>query len=298
MLLIANYLIRFSSWYKMKFADIFKYKDLKNNIQIVNLGSNSGKYAFDYSDTELKGMNWAMSPQAIEYDYLILKKLIPNIANNGTVLIPISPFSSILDYYTNVNSYDKYYGLLNSSDIRYYSNRRRLLNWLFLHFPIACFLFHPKTLIILIYTIFKKNKIDNVDFKNDAERWITNWKRQFNIDKLHEPLSKEHKLIQDKNINRLVKAIELCRNNNLNPILILPPFTQDLQSYFTQEVKNIYIDDFCNEVVSKTNVPLLDYTYDNELSKEELYENSFFINKTGAKLFTSKVLNDINKLKS
>lgn len=299
--LIANYLTKSTVWYKSIFGDILKFKSIGSNIEIVNLGSNSGKFSFDYSELKIKGENWAMGPQAIEYDKLILEKFISKITVNGTVLIPISLFSSILDYYTDINSYDKYYSLLDSSDIRYYSNRRRLRNWLFLHFPLVYFLFYPKSLIIFLYKLMKgsttSNK-DNFDFNKDAERWVANWKREFKINDLNASLPNRHELIKYKNITRVVEIIEICRKNNLKPILVLSPITHYLQSHITQEVKSVYVDGLCNEVVGITNVTLLDYFYDKDFSKEELYKNAFLLNNKGAKLFTSKVLNDINKLKS
>lgn len=43
-------------------------------LDVVNLGSSSGVYDFDYSDMGCKGMNWAVAPQTMVGDFLILKR--------------------------------------------------------------------------------------------------------------------------------------------------------------------------------------------------------------------------------
>ena len=48
LLLIINFLIKKSYWYQAKFGDALKFKNIPKDLQIVNLGSNSGKFSFDY----------------------------------------------------------------------------------------------------------------------------------------------------------------------------------------------------------------------------------------------------------
>ena len=75
------------------------------------------------------------------------------------------------------------------------------------------------------------------------------------------------------------------------PIYIIPPVTQYLSSYFTVPFKNIYIYSFLKDV--DRDIQMLDYSSNIELMDEELYFNSFFMNKRGASIFTNKVLKDL-----
>ena len=65
------------------------------NYDIVNLGSSGGKWAFDYDDTGVKGMNWAQQPQTLLEDYNLLRHYHSILCKGGYVLITIMPFSGL-----------------------------------------------------------------------------------------------------------------------------------------------------------------------------------------------------------
>ena len=58
-------------------------------LDVVNLGSNSAKYGFDYSNQNLKAANLAMGPQCLLMDLNILKAYKEHLKPNAIVFIPM-----------------------------------------------------------------------------------------------------------------------------------------------------------------------------------------------------------------
>lgn len=50
---LINKLFKNTNYYKNKFIDTHKFKDIPRNLDIVNLGSNQPKFAFDYSQSNI-----------------------------------------------------------------------------------------------------------------------------------------------------------------------------------------------------------------------------------------------------
>jgi hypothetical protein len=67
-----NVLYKHTNAYRNQFIDVRKFSvkgGIGDDLEIVNLGSNHPKFGFDYSDLDIKGENWAVGPQTLEYDY-------------------------------------------------------------------------------------------------------------------------------------------------------------------------------------------------------------------------------------
>jgi hypothetical protein len=298
-ILIINELIKKSNWYQIQFGDASKFNNVPDKLQVVNLGSNSGKYGFDYADCGIKGMNWAKGPQTITFDHKILQKYIHFISEDGVVILSISLFSSIKDKYTAKNANNKYYLFLPSEAIPGYSKRVMLEVQMKRLIPVFFLFKNPKSFIRLLRFkkpsfILETNPMNITQLKDDSLKWIEDWKNEFSISKLGTPLSEEHKQIMGENRKILIKIIDLCRKNNLKPVLVIPPVTEFLKYYLTPEIRQIYIYNFLFEVIEQTGIKLLDYIDDIELSDPCLFFNSFFLNARGRKIFTKRVLNDIS----
>ena len=67
----------------------------ERNYDLVNLGSSGGKWAFDYSDLDLKAMNWAQQPQTLLEDYNLLRHYHSILRKGGYVIITIMPFTGL-----------------------------------------------------------------------------------------------------------------------------------------------------------------------------------------------------------
>ena len=298
LILISNEFIKSSYWYQAKFEDALKFRNIPDDLQIVNLGSNSGKYGFDYKACDIKGMNWAVGPQTIYFDNEILQTNIQNIERHGIVIFTIVPFSSILDKYQSNNANDKYYLFLASESIPDYSILVKFNIELGKIFPIWIFFISPKMLIRLYRTskpnsMLEHNPMNETQLIKDSLGWIKGWQNQFSINKLTNPLSEYHKLIMQENRILLMQMIDLCFKNNLKPVIVLPPVTNYLLAHLTREVRKIYVYDFLSEIIKEKGVKLFDYMEDDDFKNPDLYFNSFFLNTCGRILFTERVIRDI-----
>ncbi|QNM90771.1 hypothetical protein HOO34_03355 [Aliarcobacter cryaerophilus] len=294
-IVIINKLFKNTNFYKNKFIDTHKFKDIPRNLDIVNLGSNQPKFAFDYSKTNNLGMNWGVGPQALEYDFRILKNFYNYLKPNAKVLITISPFQFFLLDYKDDTSNHKYYNFLDSNFIDNYSN---ITKKLYIDYPIITA--KKQILRILKDTKpdtrleFEENPMSKDEIKKDALNWMNGWKKQFGINDLENiVLSEENKINIEKNIYILKNMIDFCIEKNIQPVLTIIPVTKELSKHFPDKFVQEQIIDYINKANDK-NVRFLNYWKDERFEDESYYINSFFMNKIGRLKFTEQVLKDLN----
>jgi len=297
-LIILNILVQRTDWYKIKVGDGIKFrKQIDTNLDICNLGSNSGKYAFDYEETGLKGENWALGPQTLSYDFKVLKNYHSYLHEGGTVLIPLCPFSScIIDFDDDIVNY-KYYSFLHPILILNYSESTKNQILRFVDKP-----FQVKPLKS-IFRIFKD--VAKVNYKimieenleKDANNFVNSWKQQFSILDMNIPISKKNNDSITFNTNLLSEMISFCIERNLKPVLILPPVTKVLSSKLSEGFRENYIYSFVRKS-NNYNVKFLNYFDDKQFDNNELFFNSYFLNEKGSKLYTKRVLLDLGIIES
>lgn len=89
---LLNALYKRTNAYQNQFIDVRKFSvngGVGNNLEIINLGSNHPKFGFDYTELDVKGENWAVGPQTLEYDFAILRNNISHLAPGAVVVLPI-----------------------------------------------------------------------------------------------------------------------------------------------------------------------------------------------------------------
>lgn len=295
---ILNFLIRQSKWFKVKYHDVMRLSPINSCIEIYNTGSTSSKYAFDYNSIGINGLNAAMSPQSLEFDHNLLVKLIDNIKPNGIVIITICPFSSILDRYDNRSSNDKYYFILDKNQIDGYSTMRYIYIKLLYITPLIDIFIHPSLLKQIIAPVkdnarFTTNKMSSEELNIDAKKWIKCWQNEFKIPDLDHNVSLKHYDTMRKNQQIVLDMINICKENNIKPVIVIPPYTKYLENYLSEAVINKYVYDFLSPIKQKTDIRILSYQNDDILTDKDNYFNSFFFNKKGASLFTKKVVTQV-----
>lgn len=94
-----NKIVKRTNWYKNVTPEWGKFPiekwyrtNLDRNYDIVNVGSSSALYAFNYEGIPVKAFNWAMQPQSMEYSFRILKNFSSILGPKGIILIPLGPF--------------------------------------------------------------------------------------------------------------------------------------------------------------------------------------------------------------
>jgi len=296
-------------WYKSFFVsynhDIYPdnvwYREHEaRNYDIINLGSSSGKWAFDYTGTGVKGMNWAQQPQTLYEDFELLRHYHSILRNGGYVLITIMPFTGI-NKATGVLDAMKYLKIDTQGEpIQPYKieEAKRYMVW-----PI---LFgKPAVKAIARYLLGREKKqkrtpnsqldyntMSEAQLKSDAKGWINAWKWQFSIENIEAPLTNENIKGREYRVELMRKLIDFCKERAYQPIYVIPPVSAFLAREFTPRFRELYIYDYIREV--NREIPLLDYSNDEKLKESDLYFNSFFMNRKGRQIFTKRVLYDLN----
>jgi hypothetical protein len=300
--MVLNFCIKKTNGYKNNFIYTTQFISMKDSYKlserrydIVNLGSNSARYAFFYEF--VLGQNWSTGTQGILYDFEILKLNFSLLKRQGIVLLSLCPFSSIVTYLkkdkTDMLYHAKFARILNS-----FQQRKMISPVLsrLIRYPL---LFNVKSIRYLLKDIDKDNRLliseqsmQPLELNADAAKWINGWKKQFDIKDLSTPVTNVYKECIDESVKQLQEIIIFCLERELKPILIIPPVTKYLSEYFTPEVREQYIYSFIRQANTK-DVPFLDYFSDERFQEPALYFNSFFLNLRGRKLFTRQVLRDL-----
>lgn len=292
-----NALYKRTNAYQNQFVDVRKFSEkggVGNNLEIINLGSNHPKFGFDYTGLDVKGENWAVGPQTLEYDFSILRNNISHLASGAVVVIPICLLQMLLYRQEGRTVHTKYYSFLKPKDIVGYS---QLDKWSNYSFPL---LFHPMRLRRLLKDTKKDNRLSlnvnlcktEADLNKDADRWIDIWNKEFDI-KLPTPtLSAENKSDIQKNIHILKEMIEFCLSKGLRPVIAILPVTNYLYSRFIPEFIENHILAYIAEA-NEVKVPVKNYLTDERFTDPSLYINSFFFNTKGRKKFTKQFVEDL-----
>jgi hypothetical protein len=294
-----------TNYYKNKFFDVEKFIGndsrrilIPHDLEIINLGSNQPKFAFDYSGTNMPGMNWAMGPQSFEYDFKILKQFHRFLKEKAFVLIPVCPFSFFLYRYTSDTVNYKYYKFLDSEQINNYSLRTKRLH---IDYPI---LTAKRNLVRLLKDVspaskrlsLSVNPMDEKELKADAQKWMKGWLKEFSLNSLDKiSLSAKNKHDIEKNITILSEMIDFCLERNYRPVIMMITVTRELSSLFPQS----FVDEHILENIMKANkpkIPVFNYLNDNRFISTDLYFNSFFLNAKGRNIFTKVIVNDLKSL--
>lgn len=292
---ILSRIARNSDWYNnVVFQDCSKFWGIRDyNIDVVNLGSNSAKYGFDYSECEVVGRNWAMGPQSLMMDLNIIQCYYSFLKPGATVLIPLCPFSCLVGYDYSYFS-DKYYTVLGHSQIPCFNIHKRVtMNDMKLnpyrYIPVIEFV---KTLTSKLKFRQRKKAIV-VDFDKDSERFINSWKSQFFIKDFDDEWSllNQNSYIESKEI--LYKIVDFCTRYGLKPVIVMPPVSSSLKKCFSDDTIKRCVTNYVKEAVGG-DVKFLNYFDDKRFNDNALFSNSYFLNSIGAKLFTKTVLKDLN----
>ena len=299
-LLYINKSVKKTQWYQNVIPNMSLYptnewyrEHLERNFDVVNIGSSSARYAFDYSGLPVKAFNWGEQPQSLNNGFKILKTYFSILKKGGTVIISLGPLSGLdVEGKWQKDANDKYYYILPSELINDYSSVAKRRNYPLVYYPITSI----KNL--LRKTLGKENG-QNTELVNtffdDSEKWIKIWKAQFGIQSFEEPLSEANNKEREKRIALLEEMLTFCIERDLRPAIVIPPMHCGLASKFTSTFRENYINSFVNKA-NIFNVPFLNYMDDERFDDDKYFYNTFFLNKEGAKKFTKIILKDLQVL--
>lgn len=299
---IINALCKKTYWYnEVLFPECSKFWNHNIfNLDVINLGSTSAVNAFDYGDTKLKCANWALSHNPLSGDEALLKNYMSYLNPKGsTVIFSLCPFSALAGSYEC--SDDRYYTLLYSSTIPSFSKARQIK---VIHMKNRPLKYYPLFELMrdagrLITSPFKKNNnkiLSEEEMRLDAERWMKGWLKEFSIRNFSEPFT----LLNQDAINDakaiMNRLVVFCEERNIKPVFVIPPIYHTLGELFNSGARKQLVGNIMIEMEEK-GAHFLNYMDDPDFSHStELFLNSFYLNKKGAKIFTKKVLNDISSI--
>lgn len=293
-LFVLNSLYKHSNAYLNQFVDIEKFQHLEemddHSIDIIVLGSNAPKFAFDFSEVKNHVCeNLAIGPETFEYDYIILKKYSDKLEPGATILWAVSPGQFFLKKFLGRSTFVKYYKLLKKEEFPEYKISQLITEY---KYPIC---FHPKRIKYLFRDVkpdkrmeLMSNPMSLEEVRKDAFWWIHGcWNQEFNINiEDMAPLSKTNQDAVEYNIDILKKAVGFCKSKGFRLIFAYLPITQELSKYFSSDYVEEQMTRYVKEVVDGDMCTLVDYMRDSRFQDAKYYINSFFMNRTGAKIFT------------
>ena len=286
-----NALIKKTQWYNESvFKGCIKFWNLNTfDLEIVNLGSSASFYAFDYTDSGKKAANLALTSQYLLADYEILRNYSSFIRKDATVILGTCLFS--LDGYDVTYFDDRYYTFLSPPSIWNFSPQRlhsilSVKNNPIQYYPLFSFIADVRNLVYRK----KQRKWTDEMLEKDASRWLYDcWAKQFSIDDFSLPLSIRNADLARQAVQIVVKIKELCDQKGFKLVLVQPPVSRQLKVKLTTELRKNYVYLFRDCELLK-DCKYLDFLDDADFENSEYFQNAYFLNQRGAKLFTNKVL--------
>lgn len=274
--------------------------NLNRNYVVANLGSNPALFALKYPVGV--GLNWSTGAQGLDMDFEILKYYHSYVKENGTIIIPIMPFSFVSQYLTSKKNY---------CDALYYSKFEKVLDWsqvpniplkkereILKKWPL---LLYPKSIKYIFSDCWTDNRFEisemNMtpdEIENDSNFWIKYWFKEFDITSLSDFQHQSWSGYIDDARNILRRMIDFCLERNLRPVILCTPMTIQLRSMFTESDWSFMVTDFVKSV--NREVLFIDYSNVSEFQDCRLYFNALFLNSVGRKKFSERVLSDLGIL--
>lgn len=290
---LLNSLYRKTKHYSMQNTHVLHLLELDKSarFEFVNVGSSQLLFGLDYSQLDVEADNWAAYPQYFDCDYAILKQFSRLIKRGAIVFLPVC----IMEFFAGGgegNEINSYYSVIDRRNLPYCDLKLYYLN----RYPI---LRRPQLIKYVFkdvdwswngYDVERNFCKNSIEYVKDANGFIERWNKGFNTSIPSLDLNIE----QIANINRNTKVLgemsEYCRRKGWHPIFLILPATKYLTDKFTKEffeknvIENLKAADECT--------PILNYWGNETFMGDDLYLNSFFMNKKGRLIMTSKVIED------
>lgn len=270
-------------------ADKFNYmKSTYTNIQICNIGSSHGEYAFYYEELSKQNgyecFNFAMASQTYDYDYAILSMYKKHFADNCIMFIPVSYFSfnnEVINEIEIQSLKNKYYTFLSPQFIPDYDPYVDIVTH---YIPILS----AEEDIIKIFPKFSMKALAAEISVPSSEEFIKKANSRY-----QRHIKEKDEYFMPERINNLYDIIKYCNDNNITPVLITTPYT----SLYADLVSTDFKEEF-NSTVSKiadsTGTSYYNYSEDERFAKRlEYFSDADHLNKEGAAEFMNIIEKEI-----
>jgi len=267
--------------------DMEKFYNVPDNIEIVNVGSSHGLYAFDWTEGKVNGFNFSLVSQDFYYDLKLLEKFSNRLVEDAIVIIPISYFSFDTDRKDKERDFQKmngrYYSLLPPKEIYGFSIQD------FLKYRVLPILSAGEKLKAIISDYTPKN---NLTESNNVYEYSQLPEKGRERAQRH--LANINKKYFQENMNYLEELIEFAQYKGFRPILITTPTTEWYFGNFSDEFLREF-SSLINSIAAYYSIPYFDYSQDPSFrNKPELFLDTDHLNMSGRKVFTSRIIDDLS----
>ena len=303
-------------WYRNQFVDRTRtlYPDRawhlshdERNFDLAVLGSSSGKWGFDFSGFQIKAFNWAQQPQYLQNDLRVIKNYHSFLRKGAKVVVNVSPLSGLY-VPDNFRETVRYLHVIDSTLLNqaFLPQVRRFAAYPVLNskfaFKQAIKEWVKKIMGLSVDLTAKRfdredaehNTMGEAELRRDADKWMSCWRKEFDIEDFERPLSSENGESRSRQVALMQELVDFIRERDYEPVFVLVPVSRYLGKYFTDAFKQVQLVEFFKQI--DRDVPILDYLTADEFADSDLYFNSFFLNRRGRKLFTARVLKDLGLL--
>lgn len=298
MFIAANILYKRTNAYTNTRLDIKDFDGgIRDNIAAVNLGSTYSKYAFG----AISGFGWnwfdfSLKSHSLEMDEAILKKYINRIAPGSLVIIVVA---ACMMLFRESEENILYYSVLGKNENPQYSLGGKIRKLL----PL---LSKPQKAIKIFFDDRKKQTVydEYPDFisetqsKKELADLVEVWKGLFKIEDLKKTeISEELETNIAYNSSVLGRIIELCKRKELRAAVVVPPFSERLNHYFSEEFIKKTVHGPIERIKDIEKIPYLNYQKHNYFQKRpELFcDGGFRLNERGSRCFVHILSRDLQK---
>ena len=309
--LVSFLLLLFFNWYYKKY--IFYYsqeahiqRGLLNKYDMVAYGSSYARYAFAFKAAGVNGYNMGFAAQFFYYTEKMIKQY-QEIYNKGCQIVIVVPDLVFAETGKGIYGSERYIHILNKDVLEdEYSLTHYIREVLF---PVFC---HPRLVFTVVKNIAKKllhiptinpyvlekNQLDENQTLEAAHKRCNSWCKQFGLKDTYTDdvdSSLEMKFVESRKI--LTRMIQWCVDNQYRPVLVVTPFSAQLNSITSEQfIKKVLYDNI--RLANIQNIPVLDYLRDERFQNYKLYLNSAdLLNLAGRRAFTKVLVEDLKKLK-
>ena len=264
----------------------YKFYQVPKEIEIGNLGTSHGFYALNYEDVDEVAFNFALPAQRIHYDLKLFEKYLENFKEDSTLILPISYISLYLGYDNdNFEEFNKvYYKLLPARDIVKFNVDD------YTRFGLLPILTAESNIKYIFEEEYKEPPKDYYNYTIDLDAMIEDG---INTSNRHKVFIEEGEKNLEDFIGILEDIIVLAQKNNIDPVLVAPPYTKYYNEHFSKDFREDFYG-ILQEMAGKYDLSFYDYSEDPRFYEESKYFfDASHLNYTGGKYFTDILLKDI-----
>lgn len=298
-LLLANYLYKRIVLYNTQEEQIIRASRKQNAYDIASFGSSYARYAFDFSDTTLKGANFGLLPQFLHYTEKMVKDYRHTYKDNALIVI-VLPDLVFAREGKGLYGAERYINLLSKKALGdEYSIKKYIIQKLF---PLLVPTKHNIKKVLRNILNYRKdvaeynqtvNVLSETEVRKSAKQRCNDWIKEFGLIDTKTASGMEHletEFVKSREV--LSRIIEYSLSEGLRPVLVVTPVSTEMK----EELSDVFLDKVLYNnirLANKANVPFLDYLTDRRFTDRTNYSgNADFLNAKARKEFSQIVIND------